>query len=231
MSKFTQSLAMTRQLSASLCLLFALAGCASVGNHAQSSDYSVTEAEAKGHSQAAGRMLIYRASLQLLVDDTHAASDKAKQITLHVDGYIESMRNDGERYAYLTLRVPAAELDTALSRLSGLGKEKHRRISSTDVTESYIDLQAKLENAIALRDRLRGVLDRASKIEDILAIEQQLSRVQTEIDAMEGRLKNLRGQVQMAHIDLTLERKRVLGPLGYLAKGVGWVVQKLFVIK
>ena len=48
---------------------------------------------------------------------------------------------------------------------------------------------------------------------------------------MEGRLKKLRSQVQYASVNLFLERETVLGPLGYLGKGILWVLEKLFVIQ
>jgi Domain of unknown function (DUF4349) len=55
--------------------------------------------------------------------------------------------------------------------------------------------------------------------------------VQTEIESMDGQLIRLKGQVDLATVTVTLERKRILGPLGYVAKGIAWAVGKLFVIR
>jgi hypothetical protein len=50
-------------------------------------------------------------------------------------------------------------------------------------------------------------------------------------DSMEGRIKALKGQVDYATVTLSLNRKPILGPLGYLFKGIWWGVEKLFVIR
>ena len=69
--------------------------------------------------------------------------------------------------------------------LSGLGDETDRRVTAEDVTEIVIDLVARLKNKIALRDRLRKLLDRAQDVKEVLVVEEQLTRIQSEIDSME----------------------------------------------
>lgn len=56
-------------------------------------------------------------------------------------------------------------------------------------------------------------------------------RVQGDIDSMEGLIKALKGRVDYATVTLSLNRKAILGPLGYLFKGLWWGVEKLFVIR
>lgn len=65
----------------------------------------------------------------------------------------------------------------------------------------------------------------------MLNIEKELARIQTEIDVIEGRRKTIIGNVEYSNVDITLKQKRVLGPLGYIGKGLFWVVGKLFVVK
>jgi hypothetical protein len=69
-------------------------------------------------------------------------------------------------------------------------------------------------------------------VKDLLELERELARVQSDIDRMAGRQKRLQGQVDLAtvHVTLTPESKRILGPLGYVAYGIGWFVKKLFII-
>ena len=100
-----------------------------------------------------------------------------------------------------------------------------------DVTEQYIDVEARLKNKIVLRDRLKQLLEKATTVKDILAIETELHRVQGDIDSMEGRIKSLKGQVDYTTVTISLKRKAILGPLGYLFKGLWWGVEKLFVIR
>ena len=86
-------------------------------------------------------------------------------------------------------------------------------------------------NKIVLRDRLKQLLDKASAVKDVLAIETELNRVQADIDSMEGRIRALKGQVDYATVSLSLEREPILGPLGYVCKGLWWGIEKLFVIR
>jgi len=184
----------------------------------------------KAAQAAADRLLIKRASLEIEADDVAKTAQEAASIADGVGGYVENTWTGDER-ASLTLRVPAAELGDILDRLAALGKEKERRVSSEDVTDTVIDLEATLKNKIALRDRLRALLERAKDVKEVLAVEEQLTRLQSEIDSMEGRLKSLRGKVQLATIDLSIQRKHILGPVSYVAKGVGWLIAKLFIIR
>src|SRR5690606_35284806 len=75
------------------------------------------------------------------------------------------------------------------------------------------DDEARLRNSIALRGRLQQLLDRANNVEEALAIEKELARIQAEIESMRARLDRMKSEVELATLSLTLERKRVLGPL------------------
>lgn len=73
-------------------------------------------------------------------------------------------------------------------------------------------------------------MEKAINVKDILAIETELNRVQSDIDSMEGTMKSLKGQVDLATVDLSFKRQQILGPLGYVVTGLWWVVKKLFVL-
>ena len=217
-----------------LVLAFALsaAGCASkaafsdvsapVGERAQQAEFEAARPD---------RMLVWRASMKLEVKDVEDAAGKADSAVRQAGGHVDDSNVNAPERATLRIRVPADRLNATLDTLAALGAEKNRSVSSQDVTESMIDMEARLKNAIALRDRLRTLLDRAKDVKDVLDIERELVRVQSEIDSMDGRLKNLRSQVQYATVSLYLERKTILGPLGYIGNGIMWVMEKLFVIQ
>jgi hypothetical protein len=89
---------------------------------------------------------------------------------------------------------------------------------------------------MALRDSLKVLLEKAAEVKDVLAVETELNRVQGDIDSMEGRMKSLKGQADLATVELKLiapeaEKKPIYGPLGYLFKGLWWGVEKLFIIR
>ncbi|SFV54069.1 hypothetical protein MNB_SV-14-1707 [hydrothermal vent metagenome] len=78
---------------------------------------------------------------------------------------------------------------------------------------------------------MKVLLNRTSNIEEILLIEREINRVQTEIDMIERNLKSMHSSVEMSPISVNLEEKTIYGPLGYIANGIWWVTKKLFVIR
>lgn len=214
-------------------------GCASKALHShEGSQYpsAVSERERSAEKNESAdfkpdRMLIWKAYLSLEVDDVKAVIGKISALAEQSGGYIESKSDSGEESAEFTLRIPVQQFRGAVASLETLGTIKHRSIQGEDVTEQYIDVEARLKNKIALRDRLKQLLEKATDVKDILAIEAELNRVQSDIDSMEGRIKSLKGQVDQATVHVSLKRKPILGPLGYLFKGLWWGIQKLFVIR
>src|SRR5690606_16016714 len=99
--------------------------------------------------------------------------------------------------------------------------------SAVDVTDEMIDVEARLKNLYVLRDRFRALLDKAVKVSEILEIERELSRIQSDIDSVEGRISKIKGQVKYSEVHLLIEQKTVYGPIGYIGYGLYWLVTKL----
>ena len=215
---------------ACLCLAVLLGPCG-CSSASQPATPTARLGRAPGASTPSVRMLIKRGSLMLTVKEVPTATAAAATIVKEAGGHVESARNYGKESASLSIRVPAEQLDAVMDKLARLGSEKNRTVSTEDVTEEVVDLDATLANKKALRDRLRALLDRAQAVQDVLAIEREFTRVQSEIDSMEARLKNLKGMVAMSSLTLEVEQERLLGPLGLALYGVKWVVTKLFVLK
>lgn len=207
-----------------------LAGCAT-GLAYDSALGNVPESIAREKSPDQNRMLIWRAWFSLEVESIRTAVTSVTAIASQAGGYVENQSTSGEEQADLTLRVPVDSLKPAMASLESIGKVTRRSVSSEDVTEQYVDIDARLKTKTSLRDRLRALLDRAETIQDVLAIEKELSRVQADIDSMEARLKALKGKVDLASINVSIKRKPILGPLGHVLKGTFWTIEKLFVIQ
>jgi hypothetical protein len=144
---------------------------------------------------------------------------------------VESSSQGSEGSAHLVLRVPSATLEATLDTLARFGRVERRSVAATDVTTEAQDLDARVVSLRATRDRLRQLLERAASVADIAAVEAQLSRVQQDLDSLEGRLKALRTDVALSALTVDLDRRHVLGPLGFVAAGLAWVVEKLFVLR
>lgn len=182
-------------------------------------------------AESLNRMKVWRAQVSLEVWNVSNALQQAIGIVEKQGGFVERRSDSGAGYAQITLRIPAKDLKSAITSIEVLGTVLSSSLEGEDVTEEYIDVEARLQNKVLLRDRLKQLLEKAADVKDIVAIETELSRVQGEIDSMEGRIKALKGQVDMATLNLGLTRKQVLGPLGYAFNGLWWGVKKLFVLR
>lgn len=178
----------------------------------------------------AGRKIVRSASLTITVDDPAAEGRKATAL-IHSHHGVLYNQNDEEHLTWISAGVPSQTLNALLAELGSLGTVTDQTLSQQDITDRYADNAAKLTNLKALRDRLRVLLDRASNVQDVLEVERELTRVQGEIDVLEGQLQRMDKQVSLSSLSISLQRKRVYGPLGYLFKGLGWLGEKLFIIQ
>lgn len=147
-------------------------------------------------------MLIYTAIFQMAVFETTKALGDVEALALQLGGYLVQ-RDD----ASITVRVPAAQYRAALDGIGKLGDVLHRRENAEDVTNQYFDLEARLRNARALRDRLENLLQQAKDVKDALAVQQELARVTGEIESFEGKLKRMRELVNFSTITVRFAPK------------------------
>lgn len=218
-----------RSTLAAVLAFWLVLGCAGMGG-----DDEVVAAPRAADSPSDGRLLVKTASLTVVVADVAAAADSAAAVVRGLGGHVTGSELTEAKRARLDLRVPAARLDEALAALAALGEERSRSVSASEVTGEVSDLEAALANQRALRDRLRALLARAQKVEEVLAVERELTRLQTELDRGEARLARLRNDVALSAVTVHLEQKprpKIYGPLGYLWLGTEWFVTKLFVIR
>jgi len=189
-----------------------------------------TLASENERSRASGeRKLVRSGDLWVGVDDPVQMAREVGRLVEAVDGFVQRSDDQGET-SHITCRVPVSELDSFLDSVASLGTEERRSLRTNDVTDQYFDLQARLNNDRALRDRLQKLLDRAESIDDILSIEKELNRIQTEIERMQARFDRLESEIELSTVSIALRKRVVLGPLGYVGYGVWWALSKLFVI-
>ena len=182
--------------------------------------------------QESGRSIVRTARLTIEVASTDKAVESVSSIVKTQKGFVENRSShDDDKRAFFTLRVPPENFEAAVAGLEQLGNVESRSIDARDVTAELVDIDARLQNLKALRDRLKTLLEKAEAVSDVLAVEKEFTRVQSDIDSIEARMKTLQGKVDMATISLTLNRKPILGPVGFAFKWLFWGVGKLFVIR
>lgn len=227
-------------------LLFVLAGCSYLDSYssAESGGSVSTGYASAGMADRAqdtsrvtsNRMMIWTASYSVEVAEVKKASDDLLARMQSLGGFMQDKNDYSEKRQRMVFRVPKDQFQQALAEVEGSGKVLSRRVSGEDVTEQFVDVEARLKSKKALRDRLRALLEKATKVEDIIKIEEELGRIEADIDSMEARMRTMKGQIELSTITVDInekqtKKKTIYGPLGYLYKGVEWFVTKLFVIQ
>lgn len=127
------------------------------------------------------------------------------------DAYFESSSNYGNRLDYATerrsefvIRVPIAKFDEFCNEVGNIGSVVESGENNTDITEKYIDTEARLDSAKLREERVLQILANADKLDDVLALEKELADIRYEIETMTGTLRKYDSLVSYATFRLTL---------------------------
>ena len=154
-------------------------------------------------------MLVRTARVVLEVSSLDSAIGSARHIVDRHGGFAAGLdRNLAVSWrpqAALTLRVPVSQLDAAVEALATLGEVEAVSIATQDVSEEFVDVTARLENARRLERRLLELLSRGTgKLTDVLQVEEKLAGVREEVERIEGRRRWLQARSDLSTIDLAL---------------------------
>jgi hypothetical protein len=159
--------------------------------------------ETQGKTRAAAELLAYEASVTVGVYQVEQAITSVLAASRELGGQIV-VRND----AQVIFRVPRARFEEALARVDKVGDVVHRDVRAEDVGDKYRDLEVRLRNARAVRDRLAELLARATTVEDSLKIEAQLGRVTEEIERLAGELELLGSRVAYSKVTVLFQARQ-----------------------
>ncbi len=176
--------------------------------------------------------LMRSASLTVEVSDIGDASDEARKLVEGMGGNVANSSayedNAGVKSLHLTLKVPSDKLDAAIAALKKMGRVRTEDTSAIDVTEEYVDMEARLANSILLEKRLVELLNfKTNKLKDVLETEKELGRVRSEIESLQARKRYMDGRIDLATIEATFVEPQGFGrgifrPLsGVLQKALG----------
>lgn len=111
-------------------------------------------------------------------------------------------------YRNVTVRIPNTHFDAFIADIStGISFFDQKQITSQDVTEEFVDLNARLKAKKTLEERYLQLLHKAVKVSEIIEIERELSAIREEIEAKEGRLKYLQHRVSYSTITVNFYKK------------------------
>lgn len=158
--------------------------------------------------------IIRTLSIQSATRNFDADYQTIRQDLEKIGGRVENAEvrtgSNGLRTAYLTLRVPAARLDSFAEQLKGMGHLQSISESAQDVSERYYDTDARLKTQLAKMERLRALMEKAASVEELISLESAIADTQYQIDSYTGQLKGMDSQVNDATLNLTLSEMSAL---------------------
>lgn len=181
----------------------------------------------------AQRSIIYTGSLTVRVDDVNASAARATGIVTGAGGFVggDKRTSNGDRGsadATLELRVPAGRFSAVVDQLARLGTEEQRGISTEDVTEETIDLDARIATQQARVDSGRRLLAQAKDLEDLVMLEREVATREADLASLQAKKRRLADLTALSTVTLVLLDPQAAAappeePNGFLAGlAAGW---------
>ncbi len=189
-------------------------GAAQSSGDAQMKQASLTQTE-QATVSVTERKIIRNADLTIESSNPAEGQRKIASIAESRGGFVvtsEAKQRDGsgelkpEMVVTITVRVPAAQFDSVVQEIRGTGSRVAlEKITGQDVTEEYIDLEARIRAKKALEAQFMEIMKQARTVQDALEVQRQISEVRAEIERHEGRRRFLESQSSLSTITVKLE--------------------------
>jgi hypothetical protein len=179
------------------------------------------------------RLIIRTADLNLVVADTEATISAVTEMIEANGGWVVNSSlyqySENVKSGNITVRVPVDGFNSAITAIKGLAVEVTSESSAgQDVTEEFVDLSSRLENLEATADRVRNFLDESRNVEEALAVNQELSRLEGEIEVIKGRMQYLSQSAGFSTISINLTPDIAAQPLDPQTWRPGLVARESF---
>jgi hypothetical protein len=166
--------------------------------------------------QVTDRKVITNSSISLLVKDVRATIDQIEQQVAIVKGYVVNTsitRPEEGANGYVVIRVPNTEMKSFLAYLRGLSvKVVSENISGKDITDQYMDIQARLDILNRNKNTYLAFMDKATTIDEILRVQQQIFNLQDQIDSLQGQIKYMDAASSTSLISVNLSTDELALP-------------------
>jgi hypothetical protein len=154
------------------------------------------------------RKIIKEGWMRIEVEDYSVDLKSIKRLVDKHEGYLSNEYESSSDYSLnnsLSIRVPSTEFDSLVTDIIKAAKKvEHKNITLKDVTEEFVDIEARLKTKREVEERYLDILQKAVTVKDILLVEEQLRIIREEIEAREGRLKYLQSQVGFSTLNLEI---------------------------
>lgn len=161
------------------------------------------------------RMIIRSGTMSMEADSYDETETKIKDIAKNFNGYLTNSTSkldaNGKKQGSITIRVASDKFDAMVAEISKAGKVMNQNISGKDVTEEYIDAEARVKTQRELEDRLLKILaEKTARLTDLVEVEQKLANVRENIEKTEGRMRFLRDQAAYSTLTVSIYEPSLL---------------------
>ncbi|MCX5086200.1 DUF4349 domain-containing protein [Streptomyces sp. NPDC056121] len=172
-----------------------------------------------------GVHIIRTATLTVQVKDVPQALDMARTAAEDAGGIVgnESTDRDGRGHerSRVVLRVPQERYEQVLADLAGAGRLIERNVKAQDVTDQVVDVESRVKSQRASVARVRELMDKATKLSDVVALEGELSTRESDLEALLAQQASLKDRTSLATITLSLTETPVK-PAGHKDEDPGF---------
>jgi hypothetical protein len=170
------------------------------------------ETDSSEHTVPTVPMIARTAGLTLTTKEFDKTRTSVEEILKRHNGYMGELKvtvpADSGRALTATLRIPAPQLEAALAELKKLGRVEDESQGGEEVTQQYVDLEARLVNGKHTEQRLTDILrQRTGKLQDVLKVELEIDRVRGEIEQMQAEKKELSKRVAFATLNTMIKEE------------------------
>jgi hypothetical protein len=171
------------------------------------------------------RKIIRNADLRLEANSPEETQQKIAQIAESKSGFVietnqtsSNVKTSTRDIVNMTIRVPADKFEEAVAEIRATGSRViQENIKGQDVTEEFIDIEARLKTQRALEEQFLEIMKRATTVADTLNVQRELAEVRGEIEKIEGRKRFLENQSSLSTIKIQLQTPTSLSanPTGF----------------
>lgn len=168
------------------------------------------------------RKLIKSGTISFETKDLQHTRNTIVDLVNQNKGYIASdneYKSDDRISSTISIRIPAEKFDVILSDIAkGVEKFDSKNIRISDVTEQFLDVEARLKTKKVLEAKYLEILKKAKTVREILDVERELGKLRSDIESTEGRLKYLQNQVSFSTLSITFYKQIAANEDSFIGK-------------
>lgn len=169
-----------------------------------------------------GRKLIRDVNMEVETDAFDTLLGHINKKITELGGYTEQSRTSGRRinyrneaqprYASITARIPAGQLDSFVKTVEENGNVVDKSETTKDVTLQYSDMESKKKSLTVEQERIWALLEKADTLEAVISLEQRLSDIRYELESMESQLRLYDNQVEYSTVTISIQEVTIYTP-------------------